>query len=92
MRRWFLILLIALLPIRGWVGEYLAIYYNDDAAVRGDYELQGWATELSSSEGGKLKDVGENGGGIQTFEYLVDLATYVIFTASAQHAAVKRLD
>ncbi|WP_375769631.1 lipoxygenase [Archangium gephyra] len=74
--------------IRGWVSEYLAIYYNDDAAVRGDYELQGWVTELSSAEGGKLKDVGENGAGIQTFEYLVDLATYVLFTASAQHAAV----
>jgi arachidonate 15-lipoxygenase len=74
--------------IRAWVSEYLAIYYNDDAAVRSDYELQGWVAELSSAEGGKLKDVGENGGGIQTFEYLVDLATYVIFTASVQHAAV----
>ncbi|WP_376758550.1 lipoxygenase family protein [Archangium violaceum] len=61
---------------------------NDDAAVRSDYELQAWVTELSSPEAGKLKDVGENGGGIQTFEYLVDLATYVIFTASVQHAAV----
>jgi arachidonate 15-lipoxygenase len=74
--------------IRAWVSEYLAIYYNDDAAVRSDYELQGWVTELSSPEAGKLKDVGEKGGGIQTFEYLVDLVTYVIFTASAQHAAV----
>ncbi|MFE8604347.1 lipoxygenase family protein [Archangium violaceum] len=61
---------------------------NDDAAVRSDYELQAWVTELSSPEAGKLKDVGEDGGGIQTFEYLVDLATYVIFTASVQHAAV----
>lgn len=74
--------------IRAWVSDYLAIYYNDDAAVRSDYELQAWVTELSSPEAGKLKDVGEDGGGIQTFEYLVDLATYIIFTASVQHAAV----
>ncbi|HEX5745109.1 MAG TPA: lipoxygenase family protein [Archangium sp.] len=74
--------------IRAWVNDYLAIYYNDDAAVRGDSELQAWVTELGSPEAGKLKDVGENGGGIQTFEYLVELATYVLFTASVQHAAV----
>lgn len=74
--------------IHAWVGDYLAIYYNDDAAVRGDYELQNWVKELASPEGGGLKDIGEEGGGIQTFNYLVDLATYVIFTGSAQHAAV----
>jgi len=71
--------------IHAWVRDYLAIYYNDDAAVRGDYELQNWVKELSEVCG--LKDIGEDGG-IQTFGYLVDLATYVIFTGSVQHAAV----
>lgn len=74
--------------IQTWVSDYLAVYYNDDDAVRNDYELQAWVAELASAQGGQLKDVGESGGGIQTFTYLVDLATFILFTASVQHAAV----
>ncbi|WNG26281.1 lipoxygenase [Cystobacter fuscus] len=74
--------------IHAWVGDYLSLYYEDDAAVRADYELQNWVQELGNPSVGKLQDIGEQGGGIQTRAYLVDLVTYVIFTASAQHATV----
>ncbi|MET0404967.1 MAG: lipoxygenase family protein, partial [Cystobacter sp.] len=74
--------------IHAWVGDYLSLYYEDDAAVRADYELQNWVQELGSPSVGKLRDLGEQDGSIQTRAYLVDLVTYVIFTASAQHAAV----
>ncbi|MGK3984425.1 lipoxygenase family protein [Sorangium sp. So ce136] len=73
--------------IHQWVSRYLAIYYTSDADVQGDYELQSWFTELSSPAGGGLRDIGEDGA-ISTVAYLADLLTHVIFTASAQHAAV----
>jgi arachidonate 15-lipoxygenase len=70
-----------------WVEDYLALYYGSDADVAGDYELQGWLRELASPDGGRLQDIGEDGG-VRTRAYLADLVTMVIFTASAQHAAV----
>lgn len=70
-----------------WVEDYLALYYGSDADVAGDYELQGWLKELASPTGGRLQDIGEDGT-IRTRAYLADLVTMVIFTASAQHAAV----
>ncbi len=73
--------------IHTWVENYLSLYYPDDAAVRADDELQNWLQELGSPTGGQLRDIGE-GGRIETRAYLVELATYVLFTASAQHAAV----
>ncbi|XXX72036.1 lipoxygenase family protein [Sorangium sp. So ce134] len=73
--------------IHTWVSRYLAVYYTGDGDVQGDYELQGWIAELSSPSGCGLKDIGEDGG-IRTVAYLANLLTHVIFTASAQHAAV----
>jgi arachidonate 15-lipoxygenase len=73
--------------IHRWVHDYLALYYGSDQDVAQDYELQNWLAELTSAQGGGLQDIGENGA-IRTFNYLVDLVTMVIFTASAQHAAV----
>ncbi|WP_437585891.1 lipoxygenase family protein [Sorangium sp. So ce1000] len=73
--------------IHQWVSRYLAVYYTSDADVQGDYELQNWIAELSSPAGGGLSDIGEDGA-ISTVAYLAKLLTHVIFTASAQHAAV----
>ncbi|WP_437933249.1 lipoxygenase family protein [Sorangium sp. So ce341] len=73
--------------IHTWVSRYLAIYYTSDADVLGDYELQSWIAELSSPSECGLKDIGEDGA-IRTVAYLTDLLTHVVFTASAQHAAV----
>ncbi|MES2645119.1 MAG: lipoxygenase family protein [Myxococcota bacterium] len=77
--------------LHAWVQSYLAVYYPTDADVQGDYELQAWARELGSQDGGRLAGVAEPGaadGGIHTFGYLVDIVTLAMFTASAQHAAV----
>ncbi len=73
--------------IRQWVTGYLNLYYATDADIQKDAALQAWAAEIQAYDGGRMPDFGENGG-IQTRDYLIDAATLIIFTASAQHAAV----
>ena len=68
--------------ISQWVGEYVAVYYANDADVTGDYELKAWATELATS--GKIKGFKA----ITTRSQLATVVTAIIFNASAQHAAV----
>ncbi|NVB38527.1 lipoxygenase [Pseudenhygromyxa sp. WMMC2535] len=78
--------------IESWVRDYLAIYYNDDAAVTEDSELQAWYRDLVSPEGGCVGGLGELGPddtlGLFTFDYLARVLTMVIFTGSVQHASV----
>jgi arachidonate 15-lipoxygenase len=75
--------------IHDWVEAYLCLYYSSDQALQSDLPLQSWAEELVAFEGGRLSDFGDTGDGkIKTLAYLVDAVTMVIFTASAQHAAV----
>ena len=77
--------------IEQWVHDYLAIFYDDDQAVADDKALQAWVADLTSSAGGCIRGLGQTRSevlGIYTFEYLVSVITMVIFTASAQHAAV----
>jgi arachidonate 15-lipoxygenase len=75
--------------IHDWVAAYLGLFYSSDAEVIGDRDVQNWATELVAFDGGRLQDFGDRGNGkIATLAYLVDAVTMIIFTASAQHAAV----
>ncbi|MEK0194153.1 MAG: lipoxygenase [Oscillatoriales cyanobacterium] len=75
--------------IHTWVGSYLSIYYTSDHQLLEDKALQNWAQELVSDQGGRLKNFGEDASGaIKTLNYLIDAVSSVIFTASAQHAAV----
>jgi len=74
--------------IKQWVVDYLNIYYqNSDDNVEKDTELQAWIAELLSPTGGRMTNIGE-GGKIKTIAYLEECITLIIFTASAQHAAV----
>lgn len=68
--------------IQQWVAEYLDIYYSDDNAVTADSELAAWADNLIDR--GKIKGFKP----ISSKAQLVDVLTMVIFTSSAQHAAV----
>ncbi len=73
--------------IHQWVWDYLNLYYTTDKDVENDAALQAWADEVQAYDGGRISDFGEDGR-IETREYLVDGVTLIIFTASAQHAAV----
>ncbi|ATB36877.1 Arachidonate 15-lipoxygenase precursor [Cystobacter fuscus] len=75
--------------IEEWVSSYVKLYYRSDEQVRADAALQEWAAEIVSREGGRIRGFGDAGDGrIQTVAYLCQALTMIIFTASAQHAAV----
>lgn len=68
--------------IHGWAHAYVAVYYLTDADVSADYELGAWTAELQNQ--GKIKGFIA----ISSRAQLVDVLTMIMFTASAQHAAV----
>lgn len=74
--------------IQAWVKGYLESCYTNDTEVANDTDLQNWVQELLSHEGGRLKNFGNEDGKICTLDYLIEATTMIIFTASAQHAAV----
>lgn len=79
--------------IHDWVEAYLQLFYKDDHAVRNDGKLQAWLQELRADNGGQMTDIGEvtpedSEPKIRTLDYLIDATTLIIFTCSAQHAAV----
>lgn len=73
--------------IRKWVQDYVEYYYKSDEDVIKDAELAAWCRELSDPNQGAIKDLGDNGV-IKTRKDLIDTVSLVIFTSSAQHAAV----
>lgn len=68
--------------IKTWVSDYVKTYYLSDADVTQDYELSDWVKDVANS--GKIKGFKA----ITSREQLIEVLTMVIFTASAQHAAV----
>lgn len=68
--------------INQWVSDYIGLYYLSDNDVIKDTELQTWHTEVSHS--GKIHNIPA----LKDKESLRDVLTMIIFTASAQHAAV----
>ncbi|MBD2514194.1 lipoxygenase [Nostoc sp. FACHB-973] len=75
--------------IHQWVRAYLSSYYISGQQLLADQALQNWAKELISQQGGRLQNFGEDASGtIKTLDYLIDAVSTIIFTASAQHAAV----
>jgi arachidonate 15-lipoxygenase len=74
--------------IASWVGDFVAAYYPSDAEVVADHELQAWAAEVASVDGGQVRDFGATPGQIGSQQDLVEILTMVIWTAGPQHAAV----
>jgi arachidonate 15-lipoxygenase len=70
--------------IREWVATYVRCFYRSDAEVASDEEVAAWLTEVSATTGGRLNGIEP----ARTLAELVDVVALVIFTASAQHAAV----
>jgi arachidonate 15-lipoxygenase len=73
--------------IARWVSGYIDHYYANDAVVVQDEELQSWLGEVSASDKGAVSGLSD-GGRVDTKVALKDVLTMVIFTSSAQHAAV----
>lgn len=67
-----------------WVSAYVELYYESDADVVADYELQAWWNEVRSPDGGRIGGMSD----LTTREYLATAMAHVIFTGSCQHAAV----
>lgn len=75
--------------IERWVTAYVGHHYASDTQVSGDQQLCRWATEIVARDGGRLLGFGEDGKGkLTTTWYLIKALTMIIFTSSAQHAAV----
>ncbi len=68
--------------VHEWARQYIDLYYAGDADVTADTELTAWATCLAGEA--KVKGFGP----VTSRKQLADICTMVMFTASAQHAAV----
>ncbi|KAE9616206.1 hypothetical protein Lal_00017471 [Lupinus albus] len=73
--------------IKSWVQEYVTFYYDSDAAIAQDAELQAFWKELVEVGHGDKKNE-PWWPKLQTREVLIEIASTLIWTASALHAAV----
>ena len=71
--------------IKTFVSGYLKFFYPTKKEIAQDVELQTWAKELASDNGGKVKGMPDH---IDTVEQLIEIVTTVIFTCGPQHSAV----
>jgi hypothetical protein len=71
--------------IENYVSSVMSQVYVNDESVKNDVDLQGWADELSSNEDGRVHGFPST---ITSRSQLVNILTNIIFTCSAQHAAV----
>ncbi|CAJ1067411.1 polyunsaturated fatty acid 5-lipoxygenase-like [Xyrichtys novacula] len=73
--------------IKSYVSDVVHIYYNSDETVQEDEEIQAFVNDVRSSG---MQDFEHCGfpKSLKTREELTEYLTVVVFTASAQHAAV----
>jgi arachidonate 15-lipoxygenase len=73
--------------IARWVSGYIDHYYANDAVVVQDEELQSWLGEVGAPDKGAVSGLCD-GGRLDSKAALKEVLSMVIFTSSAQHAAV----
>ncbi|CAJ1067413.1 polyunsaturated fatty acid 5-lipoxygenase [Xyrichtys novacula] len=73
--------------IKSYVSDVVHIYYSSDETVQEDEEIQAFVNDVSSS-GMKGFDHCEFPKSLKTREELTEYLAVIVFTASAQHAAV----
>lgn len=73
--------------IERWVNGFVAAVYPGDAEVAQDAELQDWATEIGSQDGGRINFLPRSQS-LASKGLLSELLTTILYTCSAQHAAV----
>ncbi len=82
--------------IKTFVTDYLSLYYSGDSAVVDDYELQNWVNEMVNLKYAAVKGMAglvatgnaDSPYAIHSLDYLIDVISLIIYTASAQHASV----
>lgn len=70
--------------LHDWVEAVVRTYYEGDASVVADIELQEFVATVQAPEGGRISGLGA----VRTVPDLIQVLTHIIFTASTQHAAV----
>ena len=82
--------------IKTFVTDYLSLYYSGDTAVVEDYELQKWVNEMVHQRCAAVKGMAglvatgnaDSPYAIHSLDYLIEVISLIIYTASAQHASV----
>ncbi len=82
--------------LKGFVIAYVNRWYQTDADVVADTELQAFVGQVGAYKlqqgdhlvGGHINGVGEEGPCVKTKGYLATMVTQIIFNGSAQHASV----
>ncbi len=73
--------------IKKYVDDVLRSHYKNDIEIIGDRQLQNWKDELIGN--GNVKELlpPEKSNQLNQLDDLIDIATNIIFTATAQHSA-----
>jgi arachidonate 15-lipoxygenase len=74
--------------ISAYVADLIGVFYRRDDDVLDDWELQAWAFELESDNGGRVRGLPTSEGRVRTVEALRELLHQVIYLVSVEHSAV----
>ncbi|BAY75371.1 putative lipoxygenase [Nostoc linckia NIES-25] len=74
--------------IKNYVDDVLRSHYKNDAEIIRDRQLQNWKEELLDNGNIKGLLAPDKSNQLNTLDDLIEIATIIIFTATAQHSAV----